>query len=75
MISLDSEPSGNDIERRQDNCASQRDDDEYSQSDHNVFVESLERLGKLREEEVSDGPEPESYVCNMQDLHRKKAGR
>jgi len=76
MISLYSEPNGNDFERGEDNRASQCKDEVYDQSGHReVFPGGKARLRKLGEEQPSDGPQSENDICNMRDLRRKEAGR
>lgn len=75
MISLYSEPNGNDFERCEDSCAGQCKDKVYDQSGYReVFPRGKARLGKLGEEQPSDGPKPENDICNVRDLRRKEAG-
>lgn len=76
MVSLYSKPDANDFERRKDDCASQREEEEYGQSDHGDTLPGREtRLGEFGEKQLSDGPQPENDVCNMRNLRRKEAGR
>lgn len=76
MISLYSEPNGDDFERCKDNHASQCKDEKYGQFDHRDFFPGKDAmLRKFREEQPPDGSQPENDVCNMRDLGRKEAGR